>query len=346
MTDENSGVRAHDHGEKMRAMVLRGKRDRLRLEWREIPQPEPHEVLVKIAACGVCRTDLHVQDNELPDIAYPIVPGHQVVGHVVSAGSQSILSPETCVGIAWLAHTCGVCEFCRSGRENLCDHARFNGYQVDGGFADYMLADSRFCFPLNASLATPETAATTTPLLCAGLIGFRSLRMAGDATRIGIYGFGSAAHIITQVATFEKREIYAFTRPGDKTAQSFARRVGAIWAGDSDCPSPEKLDAALIFAPVGSLVPKALTDLKKGGVVVCGGIHMSDIPSFPYADLWEERGIRSVANLTRTDGTQFMALAGHVPIHPQIATYPLEAANDALDDLRNGTINGTAVLIM
>jgi propanol-preferring alcohol dehydrogenase len=326
----------------MRAMVLQGAGGKLQLEQRKIPQPESYDVLVKVAACGVCRTDLHVQDNELPEILYPVIPGHQVVGDVVATGAESILQPGVRVGIAWLAHTCGECEYCRSGRENLCDNARFNGYQVDGGFADYMLADSRFCFPLAASLP----AATTTPLLCAGLIGYRSLRMAGNAKNIGIYGFGSAAHIITQVALHEKRKVYAFTRPGDDAAQKFALHVGATWAGDSSHPAPEKLDAAIIFAPDGSLVPKALKDIKKGGVVVCGGIHMSNIPTFPYADLWEERQIRSVANLTRTDGSEFMALASHAPIHPHITTYPLEAANTALDDLRNGAINGTAVLIM
>ena len=337
---------AQSNSKMMRAMVLRGAHDKLHLEWRRIPAPEPYEALVRVAACGVCRTDLHVQDNELPAITYPIIPGHQVVGDIVAAGSESILPPGSQVGIAWLARTCGACEYCRSGRENLCDNARFNGYHVDGGFADYMLADSRFCFPLDTSVATSLAAAETTPLLCAGLIGFRSLRMAGDAARIGIYGFGSAAHIITQVATHEKRKIFAFTRPGDEAAQAFALRIGASWVGDSDQPAPEKLDAALIFAPDGNLVPKALKDLKKGGVVVCGGIHMSDIPSFPYADLWEERHIRSVANLTRADGSDFMALAGRVPIHPEITTYPLEAANDALDDLRSGRINGTAVLLM
>ena len=331
---------------RIRAMVLHGANEKLCLEQRKIPQPGPHEVLVRVLACGVCRTDLHVQDNELPAIAYPIVPGHQVVGKIVATGAESVLPSGTHVGIAWLAHTCGDCEYCQAGRENLCENARFNGYDVDGGFADYMLADSRFCFPLDKSLTTFQSAAATTPLLCAGLIGFRSLRMAGNATRIGIYGYGSAAHIITQVATHEKRKIYAFTRPGDEAAQAFALRVGATWAGDSDRPAPEKLDAALIFAADGSLVPKALTDLKRGGVVVCGGIHMSDIPSFPYADLWEERQIRSVANLTRADGSDFMALAGRIAIHPEITTYPLEAANDALDDLRNGAINGTAVLLM
>lgn len=326
----------------MRAMVLRGAGERLHHERREIPRPGPHEVLIRVAACGVCRTDLHVQDNELPHISYPVIPGHQAVGDVVATDSNSVLPSGSRVGIAWLAHTCGTCEYCRSGRENLCNKARFNGYHVDGGFADYMLADSRFCFPLDASLPAVET----TPLLCAGLIGFRSLRMAGDATRIGIYGFGSAAHIITQVATHEGRKIYAFSRPGDQAAQAFALRVGAVWAGDANHPAPEKLDAALIFAPDGNLVPKALTDLKKGGIVVCGGIHMSDIPSFPYADLWEERQIRSVANLTRADGSSFMELAGRVSIQPEITTYPLEAANDALDDLRSGAINGTAVLVM
>jgi alcohol dehydrogenase, propanol-preferring len=326
----------------MRAMVLQGAGEKLQLEQRKIPQPKSYEVLVKVAACGVCRTDLHVQDNELPDISYPVIPGHQIVGDVVAAGTDSILQPGARVGIAWLAHTCGECEYCQSASENLCNNARFNGYQVDGGFADYLLADSRFCFVLAASLF----AATTTPLLCAGLIGYRSLRMAGNAKNIGIYGFGSAAHIITQVAMHEKRKIYAFTRPGDEAAQKFALRVGAIWAGDSNHPAPEKLDAALIFAPDGSLVPKALKDLKKGGVVVCGGIHMSNIPTFPYADLWEERQIRSVTNLTRKDGSEFMALACHTPIHPEITTYPLEAANTALDDLRNGAINGTAVLVM
>lgn len=326
----------------MRAMVLHKACDRLRLEWRKIPQPGPHDVVIRVAACGVCRTDLHVQDNELPDIPYPIVPGHQVVGDVVAAGSESVLLPGTRVGVAWLAYTCGRCDYCRSGRENLCDNALFNGYHNDGGFADNMLADSRYCFPLDRSLPAAEA----TPLLCAGLIGFRSLRMAGDAMRIGIYGFGSAAHIITQVAEQDGRKIYAFTRPGDEAAQAFALRVGATWAGDADVPSPEKLDAALIFAPDGSLVPKALTDLRKGGGVVCGGIHMSDIPSFPYADLWQERQIRSVANLTRADGSDFMSLVDKISIRPEITTYPLEAANDALDDLRNGTINGTAVLLM
>jgi propanol-preferring alcohol dehydrogenase len=326
----------------MRVMVLRGAGDRLQLEHRRIPEPGPYEVLVRVAACGVCRTDLHVQDNELPAINYPIVPGHQIVGDIMAAGPEAILPPGSRIGIAWLAHTCGTCEYCGSNRENLCDHTQFNGYHVDGGFADYMLADSRYCFPLDASLSAVET----TPLLCAGLIGFRSLRMAGAATRIGIYGFGSAAHIITQVASHEKRRIYAFTRPGDEAAQAFALRVGAVWAGDSDQPAPAALDAALIFAPDGNLVPKALTDLKKGGVVVCGGIHMSDIPSFAYADLWAERQIRSVANLTRTDGRDFLALASQMPIHPEITTYQLEAANDALDDLRNGKIIGTAVLVM
>lgn len=333
---------AREPGATMRVMALSGPGERLRLERRRIPQPGPHDVLVRIAACGVCRTDLHVQDDELPGISWPIVPGHQAVGEVVDAGGRSVVPIGTRVGIAWLAGTCGACEYCRTGRENLCDHARFNGYHVDGGFADYMLADSRFCFPLSAT----APAAESTPLLCAGLIGFRTLRLAGDANRIGIYGFGSAAHIITQVATHESRQVFAFTRPGDTAAQAFARRCGADWAGDSDQPTPTPLDAALIFAPDGTLVPKALRDLKKGGTVVCGGIHMSDIPSFPYADLWHERQIRSVANLTRNDGHAFMALTDELTIRPEITTYPLESANEALDDLRNGVINGTAVLIM
>ena len=327
----------------LRAMVLPGPGEPLQLETRAVPEPGPHEVLVRIAACAVCRTDLHVQDNELPDIHYPRVPGHQAVGDIVAAGSDAVLSIGTRVGMAWLAGACGQCEFCLSGRENLCDSARFNGYHVDGGFADYMLADARFCFPLTRDIPPAQL----TPLLCAGLIGFRTLRMAGEhAQRIGIYGFGSAAHLITQIARQQGKEIYAFTSPGDEAAQSFARATGAVWAGDSTQPAPQLLDAALIFAPVGSLVPKALTDLKKGGVVVCGGIHMSDIPSFPYADLWQERQIRSVANLTRADGHDFMAEVDRHPVAAELTCYPLEAANDALEDLRHGRISGTAVLVM
>lgn len=324
----------------MQAMVFHEPGGRLVPESRPDPMPAEQEVLVKIDACGVCRTDLHVQDNELPGLRYPLIPGHQAVGTVVEAGRRSSVSEGSRVGIAWLGWTCGECEYCRTQRENLCDRGRFHGYQIDGGFADHMLVDSRFCFELEPS----QPAAEIAPLLCAGLIGFRSLSMAGDARHIGIYGFGSAAHIVTQVAAWQNREIYAFTRPGDTTTQDFARQLGAVWAAGSDTSPPTQLDAALIFAPDGRLVPKALKDLKKGGPVVCGGIHMSDIPSFPYADLWGERRIQSVANLTRRDGNEFMSLAGEMHIRPQITTYALDAANQALDDLRHGRINGTAVL--
>jgi propanol-preferring alcohol dehydrogenase len=324
----------------MRAMVFHEPHAPLRMEQRSMPVPADAQVLIRVEACAVCRTDLHVQDGELPDIPYPVVPGHQVVGMVTDAGKTAPLRPGTRVGAAWLGWACGKCEFCGHGRENLCDTARFHGYQLDGGYADYMLADGRFCFPLDASMPAAET----TPLLCAGLIGFRAFRMAGDAQRIGIYGFGSAAHIITQFAIRQDKKIYAFTSPGDDAAQAFARELGAVWAGGSDQPPPQRLDAALIFAPVGALVPTALRHLKKGGTVICGGIHMSDIPAFPYESLWGERQIRSVANLTRRDGKDFMKLAAQTRIDPRIVTYPLEEANRALEDLRQGQINGTAVL--
>ena len=323
-------------------MVFQKAHDRLVPESRPNPSPEGHQVLLKVDACGVCRTDLHVQDAELTGLQYPIIPGHQVVGAVRAAGNDSMVSEGSRVGVAWLGWTCGECEYCRTQRENLCDRARFHGHQIDGGYADHMLVDSRYCFELGPS----QPAAEIAPLLCAGLIGFRSLRMAGDARRIGIYGFGSAAHIITQVATHQNRKIYAFTRPGDISAQEFARELGAVWASGSDTSPPDRLDAALIFAPEGQLVPKALKDLKKGGRLVCGGIHMTDIPSFPYADLWGERRIQSVANLTRQDGKDFMSLASELHIHPKITTYAMEDANQALDDLRHGRINGTAVLTM
>ncbi len=306
-----------------------------------IPEPRGHDVLIEVLACAVCRTDLHVQDAELPDVHYPIVPGHQVVGNIIATGPASVLESGQRVGVAWLAWTCGECEFCSSGRENLCDRAKFHGYHRDGGYAEHMLADSRYCIPLDRSLDPVHT----TPLLCAGLIGFRTLRMAGEGRRIGMYGFGSAAHVIAQVARHQGRDVYAFTRPGDEAAQSFARDIGACWAGGSDEPAPEPLDAALIFAPVGALVPKALRDIKKGGHAVCGGIHMSDIPSFPYADLWGERQLRSVANLTRQDGRDFMALAARTPIETHVTEYALSDANRALDDLRSGRLNGTAVLL-
>jgi propanol-preferring alcohol dehydrogenase len=324
----------------MRAMSCAGPGQALDLVERPVPAPAAGEVLVRVLACGVCRTDLHVQDNELADIPYPIVPGHQVVGDVAARGSGVALPLGSRVGVAWLAWTCGSCDYCASGRENLCDAAQFTGYHRDGGFADYLLANADFVIPLSDDLDPPRT----TPLLCGGLIGYRTLRMAGPARRLGIYGFGSAAHLVTQVARRAGSEVFAFTSPGDTEAQRFARALGVAWAGGSDEPAPEPLDGALIFAPVGDLVPKALRDVRKGARVVCGGIHMSDIPSFPYADLWGERQIRSVANLTREDAREFLRLAAAHPIDAQITCYPLERANDALDDLRAGRINGTAVL--
>jgi len=281
-----------------------------------------------------------VQDAELPNVPYPIVPGHQVVGEVVACGPEAELEIGDRVGVTWLGWACGQCPDCERGDENLCERAEFTGYHRDGGYAESLIADSRFCLPIDRKLSAAET----TPLLCAGLIGFRSLRMAGDAQRIGIYGFGSAAQVITQVAVAQSREIYAFTRPGDTQAQSFAEEVGAVWAGDSETSTPKVLDAALIFAPVGSLVPKSLRDVRRGGRVICGGIHMSDIPSFPYADLWGERRIQSVANLTREDGREFMKIASELELRPRITRYPLEDANRALDDLRGGAFSGTAVL--
>jgi propanol-preferring alcohol dehydrogenase len=325
----------------MRAMVLHGQGEQLRYETIATPEPGPHEVLLAVEACAVCRTDLHLVDNELPDISYPIVPGHQVVGRVVASGAAATLAPGTRAGAAWLAWTCGTCEFCTHEHENLCDAARFHGYQRNGGYADHMLADSRYLFPL----ADEPPAATIAPLLCGGLIGYRSLRMTGSAQRLGIYGFGSAAHMITQLAVHQGREVYAFTRPGDVDAATLARECGARWAGSSDEAAPDSLDAAIIFAPVGALVPKALRDVRKGGTVVCGGIHMSDIPSFPYADLWGERSIKSVANMTRADGSEFLPLAAAAGIQPHVESWPLEEANQVLQKLRAGEINGTAVLV-
>ena len=324
----------------MRAMVLNGRDRDLVEELRRLPEPTGSQVLVRVQACAVCRTDLHLQDGDLPQARLPVIPGHQAVGKVIATGAQAILPVGARVGAAWLAWTCGECGFCRSGRENLCDRAEFHGCQRDGGFATHLLADSRYCLPMGQALPAVATA----PLLCAGLIGFRSLRMAGDAATIGIYGFGSAAHLITQVAVHEGRRVLAFTTPGDTAAQAFARETGACWAGGSDAAAPEPLDAALIFAPVGALVPKALRDVRKGGAVICGGIHMSDIPAFPYADLWGERQIRSVANLTRRDGIEFMEIAAATGIAARVTSYPLAQANTALADLRNGAINGTAVL--
>jgi len=305
------------------------------------PVPGPGQVLIRVACCGVCRTDLHIVDGELPALDHPVVPGHEIVGRVVARGSgveQPALGQR--VGVPWLGWTCGQCSFCQSGRENLCSNARFTGYHLDGGYAELALADARYVFTLPERYDDQEAA----PLLCAGLIGYRALRFAGPAQRLGIYGFGAAAHIIVQVAHHQGRDILAFTRPGDRAAQEFALELGALWAGGSDQPAPCALDAALIFAPVGALVPAALTALAPGGTVVCAGIHMSDIPSFPYAALWQERRIVSVANLTRTDGEEFLALAQQIPIRTRTRVWPLASANEALAHLRQGKLQGAAVL--
>jgi propanol-preferring alcohol dehydrogenase len=326
----------------MQAMVLDAPRTRLRLA--ELPEPRvgADEVLLKVRACAVCRTDLHVVDGELPEPKLPLVPGHEIVGTVIAVGSSvDRFRVGDRVGVPWLGWTCGVCAFCRNGRENLCDRARFTGYQRDGGYAEMVLADQRFAFPIPAAYSDAEAA----PLLCAGLIGHRALRMAGDAERLGLYGFGAAAHIIAQVARFEGRCVYAFVRPGDAAAQHFARGLGAVWAGSSEELPPEPLDAALIFAPVGALVPAALRATAKGGTVVCAGIHMSDIPAFPYRLLWEERVVRSVANLTRRDAEEFLALAPKAGVKTAIETFPLAQANDALLRLRRGELLGAAVLV-
>jgi propanol-preferring alcohol dehydrogenase len=309
---------------------------------RDVPGVGAGEVLVRVRACGVCRTDLHVVDNELPDIEVPRVPGHEIVGSIERLGDGvSEFREGDRVGIPWLGYTCGTCEYCTSGRENLCRRARFTGYQIDGGYAEYAVADARYVFPLPEAYSDIEAA----PLLCAGLIGYRAYRMVGDGRRIGIYGFGAAAHIIAQVARHDGREVYAFTSPGDVAAQEFARSLGAVWAGSSTEPPPQPLDAAIIFAPVGSLVPQALRQTAPGGVVVCAGIHMSDIPSFPYRDLWDERTVRSVANLTRRDAREFLALAPSVPVKAHVRPYDLARANDALTDLRRGRLEGAAVLV-
>ncbi|NLG76963.1 MAG: zinc-dependent alcohol dehydrogenase family protein [Xanthomonadaceae bacterium] len=303
--------------------------------------PGPGQVLLKVRACGVCRTDLHVVDGELPNVPLPIVPGHEIVGEVVACGPGVSLAAGTRLGVPWLGFTCGECAFCRRNEENLCDRALYTGYQLDGGYAEHALADVRYCFELPDAFDDAHAA----PLLCAGLIGYRSWRFAKDARRLGIYGFGAAAHIVAQIARSQGQEVYAFTRPGDVAAQQFALSLGARWAGGSDQPPPELLDAAIIFAPVGALVPAALETLRKGGTLVCGGIHMSDVPTFPYALLWGERSIRSVANLTRRDGTEFFELAGKIPLHTAIQTFPLADANLALEQLRTGKLNGAAVLV-
>jgi propanol-preferring alcohol dehydrogenase len=308
---------------------------------RPAPEPAAGQVRIKVRACGVCRTDLHVVDGELEDPKIPIVPGHEIVGVVDAVGSDvASLRPGDRVGVPWLGSSCGECRFCRSERENLCERARYTGYQIDGGFAEYTVADARYCLPLPAGFSDDSLA----PWLCAGLIGHRSYRMAGDAQRLGLYGFGAAAHIVAQVAVWEGRDVYAFTRSGDDQAQALALRLGAVWAGASGAAPPEPLDAAILFAPVGGLVPEALSRVDRGGTVVCAGIHMSDIPSFPYALLWQERVVRSVANLTRRDAEEFLAVAPRVPVETQVRTYPLADANRALADLRDGRIAGAAVL--
>lgn len=308
----------------------------------EDPEPAPGEVLIAVRACGVCRTDLHIVDGELTAPKLPIIPGHEIVGEVLATGDGvDRITVGDRVGVPWLGHSCGECHYCRHGQENLCDDPGFTGYTIDGGYAELALADQRYVFPIHGDYSDAEAA----PLLCAGLIGHRALRMAGEARRLGIYGFGAAAHIVCQVAAFEGREVFAFTRPGDADAQAFAMRQGALWAGDSDRAPPEPLDAAILFAPVGALVPTALRAVRKGGTVVCAGIHMSDIPSFPYDILWGERIVRSVANLTRADGEAFLALAPRVPIRTQVETFRLDDANEALTRLRDGRINGAAVLI-
>ena len=324
----------------MRAMVLRRPGERLAMEERPDPAPGPGQIRIRIEACGVCRTDLHVVDGELPDPKLPIVPGHEIVGRVEAVGEGVDFKLGARVGVAWLGHTDGTCSYCRSGRENLCDHPLFTGYTRDGGYATHTIAEVAFVFPLPDDL-DPVGAA---PLLCAGLIGWRSLKMAGDGRTVGIYGFGAAAHIISQVCRWQGRRVFAFTRPGAVAGQAFARSMGAEWAGGSDDTPPAPLDAAILFAPVGALVPSALAAVRKGGRVVCGGIHMSDIPSFPYRLLWEERSVASVANLTRADGREFLALAPEAKVRTTTTPYPLDKANEALDDLRKGRLEGAAVI--
>jgi alcohol dehydrogenase, propanol-preferring len=327
----------------VRAMILDVPGEPLRVA--EVPLPEPGEgqLLLRVHCCAVCRTDLHVVDGELPHPRLPLIPGHQIVGTVEKIGGHAgSFAVGDRVGVPWLGWTDGECRYCLSGRENLCENARFTGYQIDGGYAGYAIADTRFCFPIPEGFPDLQAA----PLLCAGLIGHRSLRFAGDAERLGLYGFGASAHIVAQVAAHEGRRIFAFTSPHDEEAQEFARELGAEWAGSSEEAPPEELDAAIIFAPVGALVPAALRAIARGGTVVCAGIHMSDIPSFPYEILWGERLVRSVANLTRQDGLDFLALAPEVPVRTEVVPYPLEEANQALDALRGGHLRGAAVLVV
>jgi propanol-preferring alcohol dehydrogenase len=326
----------------MRAMLFEKAGQPLRSAELPVPQAGAGHVLIRVRACAVCRTDLHITDGELNEPELPLIPGHEIIGVVEKIGKEATrFKLGDRVGVPWLGWTCGHCEFCVSGRENLCDEARFTGYTLDGGYAEYAVADPRFCFAIPDSYSDAEAA----PLLCAGLIGYRSLVKAGQGKRLGIYGFGAAAHIIAQVAKFQNREIYAFTRPADKAAEKFALGLGAVWAGSSSEPPPVKLDAAIIFAPAGELVPQALRGLKKGGTVVCGGIHMTDIPSFPYSILWQERSICSVANLSRRDAEEFLPLAARIPVRTEVQTFPLERANEALEKLRSGQVNGAAVLL-
>ena len=326
----------------MHAMVLDSPRTPLRAAELEDPVPGAGQLLARVRACGVCRTDLHVVDGELPVPKLPLIPGHQVVAEVTERGEGAArFAPGDRIGVPWLGWTDGTCRYCRSGRENLCDRARFTGYQLDGGYAEIVLADERYCLPLPGDFPDLQAA----PLLCAGLIGYRALRMTGDAERLGLYGFGASAHIVCQVARHQGRRVYALTRPGDRDTQAFARELGAEWAGDTASGPPEELDAAIIFAPAGELVPVALRALAKGGSVVCAGIHMSDIPAFPYEILWGERSVRSVANLTRGDGEEFMSVAPRVPVRTRTTEYPLAHANQALEDLRSGRVHGAAVLV-
>jgi alcohol dehydrogenase, propanol-preferring len=326
----------------MRAQVLTAARRPLVAAELPVPRPGPGQVLIAVRACAVCRTDLHIVDGELADPKLPLVPGHEIIGTIVEKGEAAErFTVGDRVGVPWLGWTCGACDYCRRGQENLCDRGRFTGFQIDGGYAELMIADERYCFAIDPRYGDVEAA----PLMCAGLIGYRTLRMAGDAECLGIYGFGAAAHIVAQVARHQGRRVLAFTRPGDVAAQDFACSLGAEWAGDSTVLPPEPLDAALIFAPVGALVPAALAATKKGGTVVCGGIHMSDIPSFPYRILWEERVLRSVANLTRRDAEEFLALAPEAGVRTETVTYPLDRANEALADLRSSALQGAAVLV-
>ena len=327
----------------MRAMILEASGEPLRAAEVAVPEPGAGQVLLRVHCCAVCRTDLHVVDGELPDPKLPLIPGHQIVGTVEKTGEQAGgFTAGDRVGVPWLGWTDGECRYCLAGRENLCENARFTGYQIDGGYAEYAVADARFCFPIPEDFPDLQAA----PLLCAGLIGHRSLRFAGDAQKLGLYGFGASAHIVAQVAVHEGRRIFAFTSQGDEEAQGFARELGAEWAGSSQEAPPEELDAAIIFAPVGTLVPAALRAVARGGTVICAGIHMSDIPSFPYEILWGERSVRSVANLTRQDGLDFLALAPEVPVRTEVVPFPLDEANEALGTLRSGRIRGAAVLVV